>query len=123
MTFVRPFPSCRQQRKQQPHTCIITTSVAITFVVVLSNDNDDDNEIYEFGNFYNLALDLEELLLDEIENIIIAPFHPHWSFASNDNQEEKGVDNGSEEEEIGNVLDYEKKVLIQQYPLFGPVQF
>lgn len=72
----------------------VDENVAITFVIALPAIHDGNCYDFEFDNFYDFSVDLEDRLFDEAEEssdnsniqigdeITIAPFHPDWAFAS-----------------------------------------
>lgn len=72
----------------------VDENVAITFVIALPALHDGNCYDFEFDNFYDFSVDLEDRLFDEAEEssddsniqigdeITIAPFHPEWTFAS-----------------------------------------
>jgi len=78
---------------------------AIYFVVFLPNDNDSllPNSFIDFSYWF---MDMEEDWKEEYDNVIVAPFHPSWSFG----QEDVDHDNDF----IEQCLDYEKR---SPYPL------
>ena len=88
----------------------VDINVGITFVIAIGNndDNDDDDanggvQAFDFEDFYNFAIDLEDRMFDEADaaheqmemneddfmpmdplfgdKVTIAPFHPSWHFA------------------------------------------
>jgi hypothetical protein len=70
-------------------------AAAIFFVVFQEEDEDEDDDRWEnFIDFYEWFTDLEDNW--EIDDIIIAPFHPNWQF---------GGDGGDTQDS----LDFEKK--------------
>lgn len=66
--------------KEYPHL----EPAAIFFVVFVSNDDND------FIEFYNWFSDLEEYDW-EVEDVIPAPFHPQWQFASDEDDQENSI--------------------------------
>eukprot|EP00980_Cylindrotheca_fusiformis_P011145 scaffold2557_cov121-Cylindrotheca_fusiformis.AAC.28 len=70
-------------------------SAAIFFLVFSPQENhNDDHDLMDFMDFYDWFTDLEDNW--EMEDIIIAPFHPQWQFGG-----------GTDEELLQ--LDFEKK--------------
>jgi hypothetical protein len=77
-------------------------NTAIIFCVILPPQNSkDDHWIEDFGSFYEWYLTTEDNWLDRADDdlshvansVTLAPFHPAWQFASDD--EEKSLPNDS----------------------------
>lgn len=99
----------------------VDANVGITFVLAIPKNGENLSQDvpwdFEFEQFYDFAVDLEDRLFDEAEvddtadtmigdEITLAPFHPDWFFASEDSASK-------------NPLDYEKK---SPYPTISLVR-
>jgi len=100
-----------QEEILKPTTCNDDTpsaqleKAAIYFVVFLPNDSESllPNSFIDFSYWF---MDMEEDWKEEYDNVIVAPFHPSWSFGQED------VEDGNDF--IEQCLDYEKR---SPYPL------
>ena len=80
---------------------VVDPYIGITFVVAIPDDKETlGMQDFDFMPFFNFFNDLEDRFLDEAEDedgihlfdeVTIAPFHPHWSFASSTSDEDDPV--------------------------------
>lgn len=92
-----------------PSTSSVLERAAIYFVVFLSNNNNGDNSFPQqppsdsFVEYIDWFTDLEDNWPEDFDDVIVAPFHPSWEFAS-EAAEEYSVGTDAEA-----CLDYEKR--------------